>query len=115
MAGLPPPVLTILFMILTTWDSLQLKGGRAEALEVVNGSLYILDPDCVTDMYGNVADNQSVINWVASPRGVAYQSSAAYSSEGLGPLIQAANTFINVVQPNAFPFGGSLLFILYKI
>ena len=58
-----------------------------------------------TDSYGNTVNADKTITWVSPPVNLTYQTTNSYSEDGLELLFSFARSFVNTVQPNAFPFG----------
>ena len=70
-------------------------------------SVEYLDPaftdPTLEDSNGNRADINSQITWADLPEGTSYSAGSGYNDGGLAPLFNFARSFINTVQPNAFP------------
>lgn len=63
----------------------------------------------LTDMYGNVAYGNGTISWADIPSGFSYKTVNNYDPGGLEGLYKMARGFINMIQPDPFPYGKSLL------
>ncbi|XP_064630373.1 prominin-1-like isoform X2 [Lineus longissimus] len=61
-------------------------------------------PAIVEDQKGNVADSSSNITWGPLPQGKPYASNDPVDYGGLAPLYKMMKTFLDVVQPNEFPY-----------
>ncbi|VDI09443.1 prominin 1 [Mytilus galloprovincialis] len=60
-------------------------------------------------MYGNVAYGNGTISWADIPSGFSYKTVNNYDPGGLEGLYKMARGFINMIQPDPFPYGKSLL------
>jgi hypothetical protein len=67
-----------------------------------------ITPATLSDDKGNLADKNSNITWAALPTGSSYSSDNTANDGGLRPLYEMARKFLDVVQPNPFPYGKSI-------
>ena len=66
----------------------------------------VFSPEVLQDDVGNRADRHSVIRWAPIQHFAHYTTrNRAYDDGGLQPLFDFANSFIDAVQPNDYPYG----------
>ncbi|XP_052100624.1 prominin-1-A-like [Mytilus californianus] len=58
----------------------------------------------ITDIYGNVAYGNGTISWENIPSGFSYKTVNNYDPGGLDGLYKMARGFINMIQPDPFPY-----------
>lgn len=74
--------------------------------------LAAIEPEQVTDKYGNAADEFSNVSFVALPAGEEYETDpSSYSYAGLKPLFNAMHGFVNICF-GEIPYGRWILDIL---
>ncbi|XP_071167702.1 prominin-1-A-like [Mytilus edulis] len=66
--------------------------------------LNLVHSGIITDMYGNVAYGNGTISWADIPSGFSYKTVNNYDPGGLEGLYKMARGFINMIQPDPFPY-----------
>ncbi|XP_063435672.1 prominin-1-A-like [Mytilus trossulus] len=73
---------------------------------IIQGLTYLnlVQSGIITDIYGNVAYGNGTISWADIPSGFSYKTVNNYDPGGLEGLYKMARGFINMIQPDPFPY-----------
>ncbi|CAC5419042.1 PROM1 [Mytilus coruscus] len=66
--------------------------------------LKLVKSGIITDIYGNFAYGNGTISWADIPSGFSYKTVNNYDPGGLEGLYKMARGFINMIQPDPFPY-----------